>query len=259
MSTLSHHQQHMDHVRSPRSLSFAQPFVWLIRGWEDIWRTPAASLSYGLLVSFMGMLLIMMARHPYFLAAAITGFMLVGPLLTTGLCELSRRHTRGEHADFDSSLEGLARNSSALLNFALGLLVLSSLWFLVSTVMLTEIYGAAAPDFRMSTWAVWGELKEMMSADVLMSYMIVGGSLAVVVFAISVVAVPMMIDQQVSAGYAMRSSFKQTLAHLPTMILWAALITALVFVGFASFLFGLVVIFPLLGHATWHAYRDMSP
>lgn len=253
MSTMSHpHGQ-----ASAGGLSLFQPLVWLNRGWDDLWRSPYASLSYGLLVSAMGMLLIMMARHPFFLAAVISGFMLVGPVLTTGLCELSRRQSRGETADFDASLEGLTRNREGLGNLALTLLGLSGVWFIVSTFMLAQVMGSAAPDFGMSTWAAWGELREMMTGEQLLSYMIVGGLLAAVVFSVSVVTVPMLIDREVSAGFAMRTSFRQTLSHLPIMIVWAALIVGLVVLGFMSFMLGLIVVFPLLGHATWHAYRDL--
>ncbi len=241
-----------------KSLSLLQPFSWLQRGWDDLWQHPMASLSYGVIVAGMGVLLIMMARHPYFLAAAVSGFMLVGPILTTGLCEISRRRERGEGADFDASLEALTRNRSALVNFATTLLILSGIWFALSSFMLFQIMGSIAPDYGMTVWSMWDEMAEMMSVEQLQSYLIVGGSLAVVVFALSVVAVPMIIDRDVSAGFAMRASVRQTLSHLPTMLIWSALIVGLVGVGFMTFLVGMVLVFPLLGHATWHAYHDLE-
>lgn len=258
MSTMSHSHDHATGAGG-HSLSLFQPFVWLGKGWEDMWRSQRTSLGYGLLVSAMGMLLIMMARHPYFLAAVFTGFMLVGPLLTTGLCELSRRQARGERADFETSLEGLVRNRSGLMSFALTLLILSGLWFVMSTFMLVQILGSVAPDLGMSTWAAWSELLEILTADQIRSYLVVGGSLAAVVFALSLVTIPMLIDRDVTASFAMRYSFRQSLRHLPTMLVWAALIAVLVVIGFATFLLGMIVVFPLLGHATWHAYEDMQP
>jgi uncharacterized membrane protein len=78
-----------------------------------------------------------------------------------------------------------------------------------------------------------------------------------VVFARSVVSVPLIIDRDADSETAVRTSLRVTLADLPAMIVWAALIVVLVGVGFATFLVGMVVVFPLLGHATWHAYRDL--
>lgn len=96
-----------------------------------------------------------------------------------------------------------------------------------------------------------------MSRGQLLSYFTVGCILAAVVFARSVVTVPMIVDRDVSAVKAMRTSHRVTLKDLPAMLIWASFIVLLTTLGFASFLVGMVVIFPLLGHATWHAYRDL--
>ena len=85
----------------------------------------------------------------------------------------------------------------------------------------------------------------------------VGGILATGVFAVSVVSIPLIIDRHASAGQAMRASVHVVLRNIPTMILWSALILALTVVGYLPLLGGLLVIAPLLGHATWHAYKDM--
>jgi uncharacterized membrane protein len=91
----------------------------------------------------------------------------------------------------------------------------------------------------------------------LLSYIVSGGLLASVVFALSVVSVPMITESNVDASTAMRTSLRVTLRDLPAMLVWAGIITVMVAVGFATFLIGMVVIFPLLGHATWHAYKDL--
>ena len=86
---------------------------------------------------------------------------------------------------------------------------------------------------------------------------VIGGVLATGVFAVSVVAIPLIIDRHASAGQAMRASVNAALHNIPAMILWSALILALTVMGYAPLLFGLIVIAPLLGHATWHAYKGM--
>jgi uncharacterized membrane protein len=254
MSTATHLGGHLVEQPPIISVSLTRPFVWLRKGWEDLSQSPRASLAYGLLVSVLGALLLGLLRHPYFIAASVTGFLLVGPLLTAGLCELSRRRAAGERADFETSLSALPRNRAALLRFSTGLLAIGALWFVVSILMLNLALGSAGPSVDQT---IWGGVLDQMTTTQVMSYILVGGLLACVVFARSVVSVPLIIDRDADSETAVRTSMRVTLADLPAMIVWAALIVVLVGVGFATFLVGMVVVFPLLGHATWHAYRDL--
>jgi uncharacterized membrane protein len=235
-------------------VSITRPFVWLYRGWADLRHQPATSLAYGLLVSLFGALILAFWRHPYLIAASITGFLLVGPLLTTGLCESSRLRGKGETVTFDRSLSALGRNRPALLRFSVELLLIAAAWFGLSTLMLHLMLGSAGPDV-FST--IWGGALEQVTAIQAISYMVIGGLLACVVFARSVVTIPLIIDRGANARTAVRTSLRVTLSDLPAMVVWAALIALLVGLGFATFLIGMVVIFPLLGHSTWHAYRDL--
>jgi len=84
-----------------------------------------------------------------------------------------------------------------------------------------------------------------------------GAVLALVVFALSVVTVPLVIDRDVSSRVAMRASLRAVARNPLAMLLWAALIVGLTALGFATLLAGMIVVIPLLGHATWHAYRDL--
>jgi uncharacterized membrane protein len=90
-----------------------------------------------------------------------------------------------------------------------------------------------------------------------LAYVAIGGALAVAVFAVSVVAIPMIIDRHSSARQAMRASIQALISNIPAMIVWSALILILTIIGYAPLLGGLLIIAPLLGHATWHAYKDM--
>jgi uncharacterized membrane protein len=254
MSTATHLGGHLVEPLPIISVSLTRPFVWLRKGWEDLSQSPRASLAYGFLVSVLGALLLGLLRHPYFIAASVTGFLLVGPLLTAGLCELSRRRASGETSDFETSLSALARNREALMRFSTGLLAIGAIWFGVSILMLHLALGSAGPSVDQT---IWGGVLEQMTRTQVMSYILVGGLLACVVFARSVVSVPLIIDRDADSETAVRTSIRVTLADLPAMVVWAALIVVLVGVGFATFLVGMVVVFPLLGHATWHAYRDL--
>jgi uncharacterized membrane protein len=254
MVTLTHSDVHPPRPVTITSVPVEQPIEWLRLGWDDLRHNPAASLAYGLIVSVFGALILTLWSHPYFIAASISGFLLVGPLLGTGLVEMSRRRERGEPVSFDASLSALGRHRDALLRFSAGLLFIAAIWFAASTLMLWVVHGSAAPTLGST---IWGSVWDHVSMPQLLSYMGVGAVLAAVVFARSVVSVPMIVDRDVDAATAVRTSHRVTLADLPAMLIWAAVIVLLVAFGFATLLVGMVIVFPLLGHATWHAYRDL--
>jgi uncharacterized membrane protein len=95
------------------------------------------------------------------------------------------------------------------------------------------------------------------SLGFLASYLVLGGVLAALVFAISAVSVPLLMDRKVDVVTAMATSVSAVRANLPIMMVWAALIVLLTGIGFATMMVGLIVIVPLLGHATWHAYKAL--
>lgn len=232
-----------------------RPFAWLYRGWLDMQKHWGASVGYGALMAGLGWtLLVVCGTHPYFIAAAISGFLLVGPVMSAGLCEMSRRQTSGLATDFDESLDGFVRNSNALLEFGGILAACAVAWFAISAVMLDTVFHVAAPDMRETLYR--GFLESTNRSQVV-AYIAVGGALAAAVFALSVVAIPLIIDRHATARQAMHASVKAAFANLPAMILWSALILILTIIGYVPLLAGLLITAPLLGHATWHAYKDM--
>jgi uncharacterized membrane protein len=236
-------------------VSMSRPLYWLHRGWLDLRRHWGASLGYGGLTVALGWtLLIFCGTHPYFIAAAISGFLLVGPLMSAGLCEMSRRYALGQSADFDDSLDGFARNYTALFEFGAILAVCAVAWFAISAIMLGAVFHIAAPDVGET---LYRGFLEVTNRSQVLAYVTVGGVLAVAVFTLSVIAIPLIIDRHATAGQAMRASMRAAVSNIPAMILWSALILLLTLIGFAPLLCGLLIIAPLLGHATWHAYKDM--
>lgn len=231
------------------------PFLWLRNGWRDVRRNWGASLGVGAMMMALGWtLLALCGTHPYFVAAAISGFLLVGPLMSAGLCEMSRRYSLGESASFDDSLEGFTRNAPALMKFGLILAICAAGWFLISALLLSTVFHVAAPD--MSETLYRGFLDSTNRAQAL-AYIGVGGLLATAVFTVSVVTIPMIVDRSASVGQATRASIHAVLRNIPVMILWSALILVATIIGYAPLLAGMLIIAPLLGHATWYAYADM--
>ena len=205
-----------------RRVPLRQPIEWLDRGWDDLKQIGAPGLAHGALIAILGGVLLMLgSTHLYLTAAAVTGYLLVGPIMTTGACELARRLAAREPLGFDESLQALTRNPVPSLAVVL-----------------------------------WGGATSASSAQIL-GYVLCGGVLAAVVFALSVVAVPLIIDRHASASEAMRASLRAVLANLPVMLVWAFLIVGLTAIAFVTLLVGMVIVAPLLGYATWHAYRDL--
>lgn len=240
---------------SPSRVSFGRPLSWLHRGWQDTRRNLGASLGYGaLIVGFGWTLLVFCGTHPYYVAAAISGFLLVAPVMSAGFAEMSRRYSSGQQASFDESMEGFARNSGALLGFGIILALFAVVWFAVSLVMLKNVFHIAAPDMQET---LYRGFVDSLNRSQVEAYVAVGGILAGIVFVLSVVSVPVIIDQHATAGQAMLASVKAVFTNIPAMIVWSALILVLTVIAYAPLLLGLLFVSPLLGHATWHAYRDL--
>jgi uncharacterized membrane protein len=238
-----------------RTVTPLQPFAWLVRGWQDLRRYGVASVAYGALMAAAGWVLLLVgSTHPYFIAAAISGFLLVGPLLATGVCELSRRGEMREPASFDDSLDAWSRNHSALMEFGVVLAVISVLWFIVSEILLRSFLHSAAPEINV---VLNGGFLHAASGSQLLAYLGIGGALAVLAFVLSAVSIPLIIDRHASASDAMRTSLRVVFANVPAMLCWGLLLVGLTAIGFATALIAMIWIAPLLGHATWHAYRDL--
>lgn len=256
MTAITHGVHHDDgravHVRR---VSIWRPFVWLGRGISDLVGCAPGNLGHGLLMVVLGwMLLLLLGRHPYYVAAAVSGFLLVAPIMTTGICELSRLRATGRPLGFEASLEALAREGRDLFRFGAVLTAVAVLWFIISQVMLADVLGMPAQSLADTYYRGFVDTA---SRPQLVAYVCTGAVLALVVFVLSVVTVPYLIDRGTTAGEAVRASLHAVTANPFAMLVWAAVLTVLTVAGFATALVGMIVIIPLLGHATWHAYRDL--
>jgi uncharacterized membrane protein len=241
-------------VPEVRALGALAPFGWLVRGWQDFRAHPLPSVFYGACFAAMGWLIAITFRHAYqYVSALVTGFFLVGPFLAIGLYELSRRREKGEPAWLAPSLDAWRGNAGAIGMFALVLAVILLVWARASLIVFALFYTSEMP-------SVDGFLEQILSLEnfeFLFAYFCVGGFFAMLVFAISVVSVPMMLDRNTDGIVAVLTSLKAFAANVPAMVVWGLAICALVGAGFALFFVGLVVAVPVIGHATWHAYRAL--
>lgn len=237
-----------------RTVSMERPFHWLKMAWADFKSCPAASLFYGLCFIAGGGLMILSLRNaPEYIAAVTAGFLLVGPFLAMGLYEISHRREQGLPCDFITTLTPWKRNASNLGIFAVILLVIFLVWARASLVIFALFYSGQLP--TMATFLKYAVSTDHL--DFLAAYFAVGGVFALIAFAISVVSIPLMLDRGHDAITAAIVSVRALLTNIPAMFVWTALIALLGGLGLVTFLVGILITGPILGHATWHAYRDL--
>lgn len=231
-------------------------FRWLAAGWRDMWRTPLFSLSYGLVFALLGYALVVWAwRHVPVAMLLTSGFLLVAPFLAIGFYDLSRQlENSAIRPSFMHSLKAWRENSATIGFYALLLAFTLSVWERLSAIVISLFM---KPDEIVDVQHFAREVLAGGHLPFLLAYGVFGAVLAVVVFALSVVSLPMIMDRKVDLATALVTSFMVVRENPVPMLVWAALIVGLILLGYASFLVGMVIAFPLVGHATWHAYRDL--
>jgi uncharacterized membrane protein len=230
------------------------PLGWLAAGWADFRAHPGPSLFYGACFAAMGWAIALTFRHAYeYVSALITGFFLVGPFFAIGLYALSRRRQQGEPAWLAPTLDAWRPNLGAIGVFALVLGVILLVWARASLVVFALFYTGEMPSLD----GFLAQIRSLDNVEFLIAYFCVGGFFAVLVFAISVVSVPMMLDRNTDGVVAVLTSLRTFAANVPAMIVWGLLITVLIAAGFALAFVGLAVTVPVIGHATWHAYQAL--
>ncbi len=235
-------------------ITLTAPFRWLRAGWSDFRSIGNASVFYGFVFALMGWFVSYVFRHAYEYVWALTsGFLLVGPFLAIGLYDLSRKHGQGESLALAASLVAWRPNLASLGVFGLVLGVLLLLWSRASLVVIAVSFPDQMPTFE-------NFMAHLFSAEhlqFLIAYFAVGGFFATLVFAISVVSIPMMMDRDTDGIVAALTSIRTCLDNPAPMLVWGLLIALLTAAGFATMYLGLIVAVPVIGHATWHAYREI--
>ena len=152
------------------------------------------------------------------------------------------------------SLAGGRRNAIELSKLGLLLAAIGLAWERISTLL----FAFLAPDITPDLLALLAEIHLSTDhRDLLLIWILIGGTLALIVFAITVISVPLLLDRHTDFRTAMLTSLRAVDANLLVMTLWAILVVALTALGFVTLFFGLIVLMPLIGHASWHAYRDL--
>jgi uncharacterized membrane protein len=232
-------------------LSFADPPRWLALGWRDFIRCPGIGLFYGAVFMVMGWALLKVYEQaPAYTLALSAGFLLMGPFLCLGLYRASQRLERGEKPDFGDSLLAWDTRTGQLGIFGFVLLLLEMLWGR-ATLVLFAVNFDGMPDFKGSLLA----LLDPENLGFIVTWAGVGALFAGLIFAISVVSIPMILDRQTDAITAGLTSLRLVLTQTPVLLFWGLLIAVITGVALLPWFAGLLVVGPVVGHASWHAYR----
>lgn len=235
-------------------LRWNAPFAWLAAGWRDFSRCPAVGLGYGVMLTALGWLLAWtLARTPEYTLMLAAGLLLIGPALAMGLMEASRRCELNLEARLNFCLRCWWPHRSSVAVFAVLLLVIELLWGRTALVVFALFFDSSLPESA----DVPRLLLDPNNLAFVLAYLGVAAVFGALVFAISVVSIPMMLDRPVDAITAALTSVRVCLEHPVAMCCWAALIAALSLLAMLPFGLGWIVALPVIGHASWHAYRGV--
>ncbi len=247
-----------------REIKLTQCLQWLGKGWRDMWRAGGISLAHGLLVATVGLLLIGIAGDKFWLlAGAFSGFLVIAPVLATSLYAISRALEKDEKTDITLIINTWTRwqysryavrgGYWSLVRFGLLLGLAGIGWVLTSASLITLM--AAQPIQTPMDFLRHVVLSPQHSLFEL--WLTLGGLMAAPLFASSVVSMPLLLDRRATVMQAVLTSWLAVMRNPVALALWAAIIMLLTLLGMATAMLGLVVIVPWLGHASWHAYRDL--
>jgi uncharacterized membrane protein len=241
------------------TITMRTPFRWLGAGWRDLWKAPGPCLAYGLIVALLSFLLcyaLVVSNAAFWVLALTVGFVFIAPMLAMGLYEAGRLIERGEKPTLGRMLyvRPALRQDIAYLGLALVLIYL--FWGRIAQI----VYG-------LSTYHLHRTVNDFVTfatstsdgQSMLLTGSIVGGVIAFFTYCLVVVSAPMLLDQKTNVFAAVATSVRAVIENFWPMVLWAAILGVLTLATAATGFLGLVIVFPWLGLASWHAYRELVP
>lgn len=238
-------------------ITLDHPWQWIAAGWNDFKNAPGISIGYGLIFFVASLLvtLLVFSSNFFFLVPPLTaGFFLIAPILGVFLYDMSRKLERGEQARFKDTCKNCRQNPFNLLVMGLILMLVLVFWMMIANLVFAVFFSNVVLTFEnfLPTLFLSGDSPAFLAAGLLS-----GGVIALAVFCATVISIPMLIDRDTNVLQAITTSFQAVLKNPRPLMLWASLIVMFVCLGFLTFYLGFILTMPVIGYATWHAYRDL--
>jgi uncharacterized membrane protein len=259
---------YLEHYVSPvsmpeiRTVDMTRPWFWLAEGWRDFVAAPGLSMTYGLAATLafaLVTLLLGSAGSWHWAIALMPGFLFLGPVLAVGLYEIARRREGELDSTLNDTMHGWGRNRMTTYSLGIIMVLLMLAWF-VTSMQLTALFVANA-GVMLQVFGGAPDLTTFLTSitwPMIAAVSISGAVALIIAFVLTAVSVPLAVDHEdIDVITAVMVSVQACIRNGRTMLLWAALVTVFAGIGILPLYLGLIVTFPLLGYATWHAYRDI--
>jgi uncharacterized membrane protein len=233
------------------------PWGWLRRGWQDLARAPQVSLAFGVIIAALSVVIIYGLWQQDYLAYSLplaSGFMFVAPFLGIAFYEISRRLEMGAPIRFGDIATAWSKRPGPLFTLGLVMMLFQIAWIRIALLIYAVFFGLQPVEWSNFVLTI------VTTIDGLIFLIVggaVGGVLAALCFAIGVVSFPLLLDRDISSTQAIATSVAASFANWRVLAGWGALIVLFTGAGLITGCLGLIVTMPLIGHASWHAYRDL--
>ncbi|MCG5243740.1 DUF2189 domain-containing protein [Azospirillum doebereinerae] len=240
-----------------RAVESDRPWVWLSAAWRDMMAAPLVSFGYGALAVISSFVLVVglaLEGLEYLILPLAAGFMLLGPVFAVGLYESSRLMELGERPTLGRVAAAYQRNGMQVAGIGLVLMMALLAWIRVAFLIFALFYSSQPPAFDQLVDRIFFSAETI---PFLLTGTVFGAVIAAGVFSIAVVSIPMLLDRDTDVFTAMATSVAVVRENVRPMMTWAFLVALFTSAGMVTGFLGMAIAFPLIGHASWHCYRDL--